>query len=244
MILITGATSGFGEACARKLIARGETVWAIGRREDRLGRLCAKFTSVLDVSDPVAVDAWAKANAKRLADVTVLVNNAGLARGTAKFQESDPRDWDEMIDTNVKGLLRMTKAVLPSMISAGRGQIVNIGSVAGRWAYPGGNVYCATKAAVSLFTEALRHDLHGTGIRVTEIKPGMADTEFSLVRTRDAAKAKAVYAGMTPLSADDVADAILWAIDRPKHVNIQEIVLYPTDQATVGVVHRRPEASR
>lgn len=159
------------------------------------------------------------------------------------MQDARIADWDEMFDVNVKGLLSLTRGLLPFMIRNKSGHIVNLGSVAGRWTYPGGAVYCATKFAVRALSEGLRMDLVGTGIRVTNIEPGMVNTEFSKVRFGDQAAADKVYAGMTPLSAQDVAESILWCVQRPAHVNIQEIVIYPTDQAAIGLVHRSAKES-
>jgi NADP-dependent 3-hydroxy acid dehydrogenase YdfG len=165
--------------------------------------------------------------------VDVLINNAGLAKGLSSLQEGNPEDWDAVVDTNIKGLLYVTRAILPKMIAQGRGHVVNIGSVAGHWVYEKGNVYCASKFAVRALTEGLRFDLAGTGIRVTEISPGMVETEFSEVRYGDREKGKAVYAGRKPLSALDIAETILWCVQRPAHVDIQEVVIYPTEQASV-----------
>lgn len=244
-VFISGATAGIGAATARRLAMAGYGLILTGRREDRLQKLAnelAEQTAVriaaLDVRDPAAMRALFEAHPEWLAETTVLVNNAGLAAGTEKMQEADPADWDRMIDTNVTGLLHLTRHFLPAMIAKRDGHIVNLGSVAGRQVYPGGGVYCATKFAVRALTEGLRMDLAGTGVRVTNISPGMVETEFSEVRLGNAVKAKAVYQGMTPLSGEDVADAIYWAIERPRHVNIQELVIYPTDQAGIGLVHR------
>jgi NADP-dependent 3-hydroxy acid dehydrogenase YdfG len=251
MILITGASSGIGEAVARRFAQAGRALLLVARREARLRALAEELrarpgvevvTAAVDVSDRQAVEGFAVRHAAELARVEVLVNNAGLARGIEPIQSGDPAGWDEMIDTNVKGLLYVTRAVLPALIARGRGHVVNLGSVAGSWSYPKGNVYSATKFAVRGLTESLRLDLHGSGVRVTEIAPGMVETEFSEVRLGDAARAKAVYAGMTPLTADDVADAVQWAVERPARVNIQAIVIYPTDQASTTLVHRRSES--
>lgn len=248
LVLITGASSGIGEACARVFAAQKGGLFLVARRGDRLARMKEDLekqyevevqTAVLDVSKRAAVEAWAEKHAAVLARVECLINNAGLARGLASLQEGDPSDWDDMIDTNLKGLLYVTRAVLPGMVARGSGHIVNLGSVAGRWTYPKGNIYSATKYAVRSLTESLRLDLNGTGVRVTEIAPGMVETEFSQVRLGDAAKARAVYAGMTPLKAEDIAESVLWCVQRPRHVNVQELVIYPTDQASVGVVSRR-----
>lgn len=247
MILITGASSGIGEACARAYAATGRSLFLLARRGERLGKLAEELkrkhgTEIVfrevDVRSRERVARLAIEDAALLERVEVLINNAGLARGIELLHQGDPADWDEMIDTNVKGTLYVTKAVLPFMLGKNRGHVVNLGSVAGHWNYKGGNVYCATKHAVRALTESLRLDLNGTPIRVTEISPGMVETEFSEVRLRDKDKAEAVYQGMTPLRPEDIAETVLWATQRPAHVNIQEIVIYPTDQASVSVVHR------
>jgi NADP-dependent 3-hydroxy acid dehydrogenase YdfG len=194
----------------------------------------------LDVRDKVAIDELFRNHREELSQVDVLINSAGLAFGREPIQEGNPEEWDVVIDTNVKGLLYVTRAFLPQMIAKGGGHIVNMGSAAGHWAYPSGNIYSATKFAVRALTESLRMDLNGTGIRVSEVSPGMVETEFSDVRFKgDQQKAKSVYAGMTPLTATDVAETILWCVQRPAHVNIQEVVIFPTDQASVGLVKRR-----
>jgi 3-hydroxy acid dehydrogenase / malonic semialdehyde reductase len=249
MIFITGASAGIGEACARKFAARGQDLLLSARRLERVEKLARELAArhgvevharKLDVSDAGAVEALARADSGLLARVRVLVNNAGLARGLGTIQEGDPRDWDEMIDTNIKGLLYVTHAVLPHFRRAGAGHVVNLGSAAGYWPYAKGNVYSATKFAVRALTESMRLDLLGAGIRVTEIAPGMVETEFSEVRLGgDKERAKAVYAGMTPLTADDVAEAVVWSVERPPHMNVQSMVLYPTDQASTSAVHRR-----
>lgn len=246
--LITGATSGIGEATARTLAAAGFSVLGTGRRQEKLADLKAalqkEFPTVLvetacfDLTQSNEVADFLKSHAKTLAQVEVLVNNAGLAKGIEKMQEASLQDWDAMLDTNVKGLLYMTRGILPYFVQKNSGHIVNLGSVAGRWTYPGGGVYCATKFAVRALSEGLRMDLLGTKIRVTNIEPGMVNTEFSLVRFGDQTKADKVYEGMTPLSASDVAETIAWCVARPAHINIQELVIYPTDQAHVGQVAR------
>jgi NADP-dependent 3-hydroxy acid dehydrogenase YdfG len=193
----------------------------------------------LDVRDRAAVDRFAAEHAERLAGVDILVNNAGLARGFGPLHENDPRDWDEMMDTNVTGLLNVTRALVPHLI-ARRGDVVNVGSVAGRSVYPGGAAYCASKFAERAITEGLRMDLLGTGVRCSTVDPGMVETEFSLVRFRgDEARAAKVYQGLTPLSADDVAETIAWIVERPRHVNVAEVVVYPTDQASPTLSVRR-----
>jgi len=176
----------------------------------------------------------------RWAEIDILVNNAGLSRGMDKVYTGAIQDWEEMIDTNVKGLLYVTRAVLPGMVARGRGHVINIGSLAGHEVYPNGNVYCASKHAVEALTRAMRLDLSGTGVRVSAVDPGMAETEFSVVRFRgDAARADKVYQGWQPLQAEDVADAVLWCATRPAHVNIQDVVIMATDQASTTVVNRK-----
>ena len=249
-VLITGATSGIGAATAEAFCKAGaKEVIVTGRRDEKLRDMAASWSDrydidvaamVFDVGDREQVEELARDN-PHLFDVDVLVNNAGLARGTDPLQSADPADWEEMVNTNVLGLLTMTRQVVPHMLKKGTGHVVNLGSVAGRWTYPGGGVYCASKAAVRVLTEGLRMDLHGTGIRVTNIEPGLVETEFSVVRYRgDVERAAKVYADTRPLRPEDVADTILWCCSRPSHVNVQELVLYPTDQAHVGMVHRRP----
>ena len=247
MILITGATAGIGEATARIFAEAGESLLLIGRRKDRLDALARELSPYqveihgfpLDVRDREQVAHFFRAEKELIRRVRVLVNNAGLAKGMAPFQDSKPEDWDQMIDTNLKGLIAITRAILPYFIEHREGHIINLGSVAGHWTYPNGNIYCATKAAVHSFSECLRMDLNGAGIRVTEISPGMVETEFSEVRLGDAERAKAVYAGFAPLSARDIAETILWCVQRPKHVNIQDLVIYPTAQASPTLVSRQ-----
>jgi 3-hydroxy acid dehydrogenase / malonic semialdehyde reductase len=248
MILITGATSGIGEATAKICAENGHDLLLVARRRDRLETISAELTKAyknrvitfaLDIQKLDEVRDFARQATTTLEQVTVLVNNAGVAKGLSTIQETDPSAWNTMIDTNVKGLLAMTHEVLPHMIKKKSGHIVNLGSVAGHINYLKGNIYCATKAAVHSLNECMRLDLLGSGVRVTEVSPGMVETEFSQVRLGDAEKAKAVYAGMTPLSARDIAETIYWCINRPAHVNIQEVVIYPTDQASPWAVHRR-----
>jgi NADP-dependent 3-hydroxy acid dehydrogenase YdfG len=234
-VLVTGASSGIGLATAELFAEKGHELTLVARRADRLGEIASRLKAravPLDVSDRGAVESasWG--------EIDVLVNAAGLARGLSPVHEDDPRDWDEMLDTNVKGLLAVTRAVLPGMIARRRGHVVNLGSVAGYWVYPKGAVYCASKYAVRAISEGLRMDVHGTGVRVTEISPGMVETEFSAVRLRDSERAKAVYSGMKPLTARDIAETILWCVERPAHVNIQELIVFPTQQSGVGLVDR------
>jgi serine 3-dehydrogenase len=247
---VTGASSGFGWAIARRLASEGYGVALAARRLDRLERLAQLLraeqgasarTIRLDVRDRAAVErTLVQAGSEFLESVDVLVNNAGLALALDPIQAGNPDHWDQMIDTNVKGLLHVTRAVLPGMVRRGRGHVVNIGSVAGHQTYAGGAVYAATKFAVRAISDALRHDVLGTGVRVTNVEPGLAETEFGLVRFGgDQERASSVYRGLRPLRAEDVAEAVAWAIARPDHVNVQSILLMPTDQAAVHAVHRR-----
>ncbi|HEX9050327.1 MAG TPA: SDR family oxidoreductase [Anaeromyxobacter sp.] len=235
--LVTGATSGFGRATAEALVRAGARVIGTGRREDRLRALAALHPGrvhpvVLDVRDRAAVEAAIPALPPEWRAIDVLVNNAGLALGLEPAQRASVDDWETMIETNCAGLVTMTRAVLPGMVERNRGHVVNVGSVAGTYPYPGGNVYGATKAFVRQFTLNLRADLLGTAIRATSIEPGMAETEFSLVRFEgDAARAAKVYEGVTPLGGEDIAEAILWAVALPAHVNVNAIELMPVQQA-------------
>ncbi|HEX8674808.1 MAG TPA: SDR family NAD(P)-dependent oxidoreductase [Longimicrobium sp.] len=248
-VLITGASAGIGAACARAFAREGARLVLAARRTERLAALAEELRAAhatechliaLDVRDAEAVASALGGLPAEWAEVDVLVNNAGLGRGMEKLQEGTPADWDEMIDTNVKGLLYTTRALVPGMVERGRGHVVNLGSVAGHEVYPGGAVYCATKHAVDAITRGLRMDLLGTGVRVSTVDPGMVETEFSVNRFRgDEERARRVYAGMTPLTPDDIADAVLWCATRPPHVNIDEIILKPTDQASATQVHRR-----
>ncbi len=248
-VLVTGASAGIGAACARAFAGAGARLVLAARRTERLEALAAELRDAhgtesrlleLDVRDAEAVATTLGALPAEWAEVDVLVNNAGLGLGLAKAYEGSPADWDGMVDTNVKGLLYVTRAVVPGMVARGRGHVVNIGSVAGHEVYPGGAVYCATKHAVAAITKGLRMDLLGTGVRVSTVDPGMVETEFSLVRFQgDRERADRVYAGMTPLVADDVADAVLWCATRPPHVNIDEIIIKPTDQASATLVNRK-----
>jgi 3-hydroxy acid dehydrogenase/malonic semialdehyde reductase len=248
MALITGATAGIGEATARRLAEAGMNLFITGRRQERLEKLSSELKkkhsievvwACFDISDRTEVAEFVEASAKDLSKVDVLINNAGMARGRDPIQLGNIDDWDAMIDTNIKGLMYMTREVVPFLLKQKESHVINIGSVAGRWTYPGGGVYSATKFAVRAFSEGLRMDLIGKPVRVTNIEPGMVETEFSLVRFNDPEKAKSVYNGMTPLRAEDIAETIFWCLDRPKHVNIQEVVVFPTDQASTEHVHRR-----
>jgi 3-hydroxy acid dehydrogenase / malonic semialdehyde reductase len=244
-VLVTGASSGIGRACANAFADAGARLVLCARRGDRLAEVADELDAevhpvVLDVRDRSAVSAALSALPTPFAEVDVLVNNAGLAAGFEPLQDGDPDDWDRMVDTNVKGLLWVTRAVVPGMVARGRGQIVNIGSIAGHETYPNGAVYCATKAAVDRITAGLRLDLLGTGVRVSTVDPGMVETEFSVVRfAGDVERAHDVYAGMRPLTADDVAEVVRWIADRPAHVQVAEVLLLPTDQASATRVARR-----
>lgn len=249
IVFVTGASAGIGESTAKAFAAHGARILMCARRVERIDKLAkalerehksAVHTFRLDVRDQPAV---AKAIAGLPAEwraIEVLVNNAGLSRGLDKLPQGLVSDWEEMIDANIKGLLYVSQAVLPGMIERGRGHVINIGSIAGREVYPGGNVYCATKFAVKALSNGMRLDLNGTPIRVTEVAPGMVETEFSLVRFHgDAERAAKVYWGLTPLGPDDIADAIVWCATRPLHVNVSEMVVMPTAQASTTLVHRK-----
>jgi len=245
IVFVTGASSGFGAAIARRFAAEGHAVVAAARRAERLHELKKEFGArllplPLDVRDRAAVERAVTQLPPAFADIDVLVNNAGLALGLEPAQRTDPEDWERMVDTNVKGLMYCTRAVLPGMVARDRGHVVNIGSVAGEWPYPGGNVYGATKAFVRQFSLNLRADLLGTRVRVSEIEPGMAQTEFSLVRfDGDASRASAVYQGVQPLTAEDVAETVHWVVSRPPHVNVNTVSLMPIGQAfSPFAVHR------
>ena len=237
IVFVTGASSGFGAAVARRFAAEGARVVAAARRADRIRDLAAELGPqvlplILDVSDRAAGAAAVAGLPPEFAAIDLLVNNAGLALGLNPAQDADLDDWDQMIDTNCKGLVYVARAILPGMVARGAGHVINLGSVAGSYPYPGGNVYGGTKAFVHQFSLNLRSDLHGTGVRVTCVEPGMADTEFSLTRfSGDQAKADAVYAGMQPLTPDDVAESIHWAATLPAHVNVNTIELMPTAQS-------------
>jgi len=237
-VFVTGASAGFGAAITRRFVGDGARVVAVARSKDKLDALAGELGDAvlpiqLDVGDPDAIKAAVHALPAEWADLDVLVNNAGLAKGLEPAQRAELADWDEMIATNVRGLAHVTRAVLPGMVERGRGHVINIGSIAGTYPYPGGNVYGATKAFVHQFSLNLRADLHGTGVRVTNIEPGMVGgTDFSKVRfDGDQDKAAAVYAGTTPLTAEDVAESVYWAAAQPAHVNINVIELMPVVQS-------------
>ena len=250
IVFITGASSGIGAATARAFASQGVRLLLAARRAGKLAQVAslalergaATVHSIdLDVRDHRAVQNAIDTLPPEWAQIDVLVNNAGLSRGLDKLYMGKIEDWDEMIDTNIKGLLYVTRAVVPGMVVRGRGHVVNLGSTAGEFTYPGGAVYCASKAAERAINDGLRQDLLGTPVRVTSVDPGMVETDFSLVRFRgDAERAAKVYKGVTPLTPEDVADAILWAVSRPAHVNIARVSLTSVDQANSLLFHRKP----
>jgi 3-hydroxy acid dehydrogenase/malonic semialdehyde reductase len=247
-VLVTGASSGFGIEIARRFAASGARVVISARRSDRIGALAHELGDralaiELDVRDRAAVDQAITALPPAFAAIDVLVNNAGLAKGLEPAPRASLDDWDQMVDTNCKGLMYVTRAVLPGMVARGRGHVINLGSVAGSYPYPGGNVYGASKAFVHQFSLNLRSDLHGTGVRVTCVEPGLAGgTEFSTVRFNgDEDRARAVYAGVDPLTAPDVAEAVHWVASLPPHVNVNTLELMAVAQSFAPFqIHRRP----
>ncbi|WP_455819328.1 bifunctional NADP-dependent 3-hydroxy acid dehydrogenase/3-hydroxypropionate dehydrogenase YdfG [Pseudomonas cerasi] len=246
IVFVTGATAGFGQSITRRFIAQGHKVIATGRRQERLDALQHEFgdsvyTLVLDVRDRAGIDAAVASLPAAWRDIDVLVNNAGLALGIEPAQRASLEDWEDMIDTNNKGLVYMTRALLPAMVERNVGHIINIGSIAGSWPYPGGNVYGATKAFVRQFSFNLRTDLHGTALRVTDIEPGLVGgTEFSNVRFKgDDTRAGSVYDGTEPLTPEDVTEAVWWVATLPKHVNINALEMMPVGQSQAGLrVHK------
>jgi len=248
VVFITGASSGIGLACARIFAADGARILITARRVDRLAKLADELRAAhgvsvhafaLDVRDSGAVERTIAGLPPELSAIDVLVNNAGLSRGLDKIHEGKISDWEEMIDTNIKGLLYVSRAVIPGMVKRNAGHIINIGSIAGHELYPGGNVYCGTKFAVKAISQGMRIDLVATPIRVSSVDPGMVETEFSLVRYHgDKERADKTYKGFTPLTPDDIADAVHYCATRPPHVNINDMIVMPQAQAGVLVVHR------
>lgn len=245
--LVTGATSGIGEACARKFAEGGYDLIITGRNVDKLkavelqvrGLGADVLPLVFDVRDRNAAISAVKSLTGKWAVVDVLINNAGLALGLDKEYEGDMDDWEAMIDTNIKGLLTMTRLIVPGMVARNRGHVINIGSVAGDAAYAGGNVYCATKAAVKAITDGLRIDVAHTAVRVTNVKPGLVETNFSVVRFHgDNERADSVYRGIRPLTGDDIADVALYAANAPEHVQVAEVLVLATHQANGTVICR------
>jgi len=249
IVLVTGASSGIGRATASAFAGEGARVAICARREDRLKEIAeelsrsgaaAVHTFSLDVRDRAAVESVLAALPSEWKAIDVLVNNAGLSRGLTQVYEDDPENWEEMIDTNVKGLLYVTRAVVPGMVERGRGHVINLGSTAAYMTYANGAVYCATKAAEKSISEGLKIDLMGTPVRVTSVDPGMVETEFSEIRFRgDSERAAKVYQNITPLKPEDVAETIVWAASRPAHVNIHTVVMTTIDQANSMVLNRR-----
>lgn len=248
IVLVTGATSGIGEACARKFAQNGDKVIMTGRNEVRLTAIAddlkAQGAEVLtlkfDVRDREAARQAVESLPAEWAQIDVLVNNAGLALGLEPEYEGDYDDWDGMIDTNVKGLLTMTRLVVPGMVERNSGHVINVGSVAGDAAYAGGNVYCATKAAVKALSDGLRIDVANTAVRVTNLKPGLVETNFSNVRFHgDTDRAAKLYQGIKPLTGDDIADVAVYAANAPAHVQIAEVLILATHQASGSVIVRK-----
>ena len=243
--LITGASSGIGEATARLLSDPGLKLILAARRIDRLRKLQTELRSPvhlieLDVRSQPAVEKAIDQLPSEWKQIDLLINNAGLSRGLDKLHEGKLQDWEEMIDTNVKGLLYVSRAVVPGMVSRGRGHIINVGSIAGHEVYPAGNVYCASKHAVDAITKGLRLDLNGTPIRVSTVDPGLVETEFSIVRFRgNSERAEKTYQGLKALTPSDIAEAILWIANRPEHVQVAEIIILPTAQASTMLVSRK-----
>ena len=245
--LITGATSGIGEACARKFAEGGYNLILTARRAEKLAEIKAQLeaegtkvrTLVFDVRDAEAAKQAIASLEPEWQTIDVLINNAGLALGLEKEYEGDPEDWNTMIDTNIKGLLTMTRLIVPAMVERNEGHVINIGSVAGDAAYAGGNVYCATKAAVKTITDGLRIDVAESAVRVTNVKPGLVETNFSNVRFHgDNARAENVYKGIVPLTGADIADVAFYAASAPKHVQIAEVLVLATHQGSGSVIHR------
>jgi len=251
IVMITGGTAGFGEATAHEFARNGYDIIITGRRLDRLNKVAGElgkkygvevFTLNFDVRHNEEVQKSIHGLPAQWQNIDVLVNNAGLASGFGPIQDGDIKDWEAMIDTNIKGLLYVTRCVAPMMIKNKKGHIINIGSTAGKEAYLNGNVYCATKFAVDALTKSMRIDMLAYGIKVTSVCPGMAETEFSIVRYHgDEEKAKNVYKGIDPLTAKDIAEAVYFAASRPAHVNINDMVITPTAQASVNYIHRKAE---
>ncbi len=248
--MITGATSGIGEGCARRFAMGGYNLILTGRNSDKLTSLKKELeeegvhvlTLAFDVRDREAAKHAIDSLEDNWKEIDVLINNAGLARGLDPEYEGDFDDWDQMIDTNIKGLLTMTRLIVPDMVKRDHGHVINIGSVAGDAAYAGGNVYCATKSAVKAITDGLRIDVAHTKVRVTNIKPGLVETHFSNVRFHgDDARADKVYEGIEPLNGDDIADVVYYAASAPEHVQIAEVLVLATHQANGTVIHREPK---
>jgi NADP-dependent 3-hydroxy acid dehydrogenase YdfG len=248
IVCITGASSGIGAACAEEFARHGGAVLLSARRKNRIDELSQRLvnqygvrshTFQLDVRNEKDVERAFSSLPSDWREIDILINNAGLSRGLSKLHEGSVQDWEEMIDTNVKGLLYVTRTVLPGMVERCRGHVINIGSIAGHQVYPAGNVYCATKFAVDALTQGLKMDLLGTGVRVCSVSPGLVQTEFSEVRFRgNRERAAQTYMHMRPLTGRDVAEVVVFCATRPSHVDISEVIVMPTDQASVHHVHR------
>jgi len=243
--LVTGASSGIGWATAVALAGKGYNLIICGRRKERLEELASNVSVktlllTFDVKDRQAVDEALSSIPQEWKNIDVLINNAGNAHGLSKIQDGSIEDWDAMIDINVKGLLYVTKAIVPGMIERGSGHVVNVGSIAGKEVYPNGNVYCASKHAVDAINNGMRLDLLGTGVKVSQVCPGLVETEFSLVRFKgDEGRAGSVYQGFDPLTAEDIADLIQFIVTRPAHVNIADSLILPTAQVASTMVHKK-----
>jgi serine 3-dehydrogenase len=248
IVVITGASSGIGASCAKMFAKEGASLILAARRRDKLEEVATEIKQAyqsqiylleMDVSDRHGVAKSMDSLPESWRNIDILVNNAGLSRGLDKLQSGDIQNWEEMIDTNVKGLLYVTRSLLPGMVERNQGHIINIGSIAGHQAYPGGNVYCATKAAVRALSQGLKMDLLGTPIRVSCVDPGSVETDFSKVRFRgDTEKAAKVYQGMNPLTPDDIAEIVVFCATRPAHVNLSEVLVLATDQSSATMIHR------
>ena len=248
IVVITGASSGIGASCAKLFAKEGASLILAARRQDKLQAVATEIEQTyqskihllkMDVSDRHQVETSLASLPESWREVDILVNNAGLSRGIDRLQSGDLQNWEEMIDTNLKGLLYVTRSLLPGMVERHRGHVINIGSIAGHQAYTGGNVYCATKAAVRTLSQGLKMDLLGTPIRVSCVDPGTVETEFSQVRFRgDTDKAKQVYQGMNPLTANDVAEVVVFCATRPPHVNMSEVLVLATDQSSATAIAR------
>lgn len=249
IVFITGATSGIGKSCAFTFAEAGARLILCARRKNQLDETSAEIKSKygtdiysfkLDVRNSAEVDWTINSLPDEWKEIDILINNAGLGKGLNKFYNDDPNYWEEMIDTNVKGLLYVTKAVLPGMVEREKGHIINIGSIAGHEAYPKGAVYCASKHAIDAITKSIRMDVVDKNIRVSTVDPGMVETNFSIIRfDGDEQRAKQVYKGLTPLTGDDIADAVFYCATRPQHVNINEMVIMPSAQASATIAFRK-----
>ena len=249
IVMVTGASAGIGYSCAKIFAEAGARLILAARRASKLNKLAEnlvkkyKTESVvieLDVRDQQQVEQKIGGLPAKWKKIDLLVNNAGLSRGLAKLHEGELNDWEEMIDTNIKGLLYVSRTVIPLMVKRNKGHVINIGSIAGRQVYPGGNVYCATKFAVDALTQGMQIDLVDTSVRVSTVDPGLVETEFSQVRFHgDKERAKTVYQGLKPLTGDDIADAVFWVATRPPHVNVHQVLIMPKDQAAATIVNRK-----